>query len=250
MFAFRVLPLLDNVIQGLMLMCAMSVVPSILKLLTRPPQTSRKFNVLHIVLDVFSLIAQLSALVIWPLLSQTQNWQNGHSSDLAWSIPASLFLISLKHWENYVDKHTRLGKLGPIVLRLAKDIKKTRTKIYLMVSFWKICVTFLMMIAFLSMEVDTNDLFRFDPKDCANTTISYTQIPSIRLDWVFIWIVNMVAALICYFCARTAIKIQMQRFSFAVPLTLATPCKLSTSSCLINWNYYRVYPSQIANFWK
>merc|ERR550532_275933 len=51
MFAFRVLPLLNNAVQGLMLMCAVALVPSILKVLNRPRRQSAKFNILHIVLD-------------------------------------------------------------------------------------------------------------------------------------------------------------------------------------------------------
>lgn len=51
-----------------------------------------------ILLDVLAILAQITALLIWPVLS-----------DL-WFIPLALFLISFRWWENFVTPCSRFGK--------------------------------------------------------------------------------------------------------------------------------------------
>jgi hypothetical protein len=45
-----------------------------------------------------------------------------------------------------------------------------------------------------------------------------------KLDWLWVWLIQISSALVCYFLVRSAAKIRLQRFGFALPLTaIATP---------------------------
>ncbi|KAH3826735.1 hypothetical protein DPMN_128645 [Dreissena polymorpha] len=68
-----------------------------------------------------SLPPQISILVLWPI----HDVVTSSSSELTWTIPVSLLLISIGWWENYINKFTRMGRLG---LRL-KEFKHK-------VNFW------------------------------------------------------------------------------------------------------------------
>ena len=57
-FAFRVLPLIDDVIQGLALMAGVAFLPSVLRILNRPK--SQKLWIVQLVLDIVAFLAQVS----------------------------------------------------------------------------------------------------------------------------------------------------------------------------------------------
>ena len=80
----------------------------------------------QILLDIIACLAQLSGLIVWPVLIVTSGPESPWSKvsqDLVWAIPLSLFLISIGWWENYVDINTRMGKLSSHLVDL-KDSKK------------------------------------------------------------------------------------------------------------------------------
>ena len=68
------------------------------------------------------------------------------------------------------------------------------------------------------------------------TTISYSgttnlnprelppsNVPQMEIDWVWMWLVNCIASLVCYFFARSSAKILVQRICYALPLAISTP---------------------------
>lgn len=79
-FVFRVLPFLEDSIQGLGLMCACAVIPSFLKIMNRPP--TENLGGLQIILDVIAFLAQVSGMIALPVIKHTSN----HASDLKWAI--------------------------------------------------------------------------------------------------------------------------------------------------------------------
>ena len=44
-----------------------------------------------------------------------------------------------------------------------------------------------------------------------------------ELDWLWIWLIQVCCALVCYFFVRSAAKMRIQRLCYALPLTLSTP---------------------------
>lgn len=54
-------------------------------------------------------------------------------------------------------------------------------------------------------------------------TVSEKELPAMEIDWVWMWLVNCCASLVCYFFARSAAKIRIQRVAYALPLILTTP---------------------------
>ncbi len=55
------------------------------------------------------------------------------------------------------------------------------------------------------------------------TGIGLIELPDLELDWVWVWMINAGACLVCYFVARTAAKVHTQFVCYALPLTLASP---------------------------
>jgi len=53
--------------------------------------------------------------------------------------------------------------------------------------------------------------------------VSYDTLAEMELDWVWVWLVNCLSGLVCYFFARSAAKMQIQRLCYALPLVLSTP---------------------------
>jgi hypothetical protein len=44
-----------------------------------------------------------------------------------------------------------------------------------------------------------------------------------ELDWLWVWLTQVCSSLACYFFVRSAAKMRMQRFGYALPLALSTP---------------------------
>ena len=59
-----------------------------------------------------------------------------------------------------------------------------------------------------------------------------------KLDWLWVWLIQVSSALVCYFIVRSAAKMRFQRFGFALPLAaVATPLTyiILMSMCSV-WN--------------
>jgi len=71
---------------------------------------------LRVVIDLLALAAQVTGLVVWPLI------EGGREPSL-WYIPLALILTSFGWWENFVSKKSALGKI--INKSLCKLLKKS-----------------------------------------------------------------------------------------------------------------------------
>ena len=65
---------------------------------------------------------------------------------LLWFTPLALLLISLSHWENFVDQNNGLGCFGDMLMTMRKEIQQARTKIMAVSSLYKMFLTFLLAI--------------------------------------------------------------------------------------------------------
>ena len=238
---FVILPSLD-VVKGAMLTNCLCFVPGILSLVSRHSgESKRAFKTL---LDLISVISQLSAFIIWPIIA-TQERNN-----VAWSIPIVAFLVSIGWWENYVDKNSPFA-----LIRNAATIKnklhRTRHFTYIFVSIWKIMLIFITMIISLYLvdgsgmaifskfktsfsqhpiliQRDKSDLVMFANTDqfvgIEGETFEINSRSSIPYWFIF---VQISATWICYVFGKFACKICIQGFSFAFPVSLTVPVTIS-----------------------
>ena len=147
---FLVLPSLDNVIQGLMIMLGVALLPSSLKIFIRPKED----NILNIILDVLAFASQVSVLIVWPIVTAVNDEDETVLSRYPWAIPFSLVLVSVRWWENYLDRVIRLGRIRKPLLHLAGKVRRSRTKIQLVASVWKIGVSIAMMMICVGLQID------------------------------------------------------------------------------------------------
>jgi len=155
---FLVLPSLNDAVTALVLMLGVGTIPSILNITIR--ETSEQHRPLKVVLDSAAILVQLSIIVTWSVVLAFNNGREpGH---LIWTIPVSLLLISVRWWENYFDKVSKLGRLHKPMTRLVRAIRQSRTHIMLVASLWNIGISIIVMIVCVGVQVDKMDPLQQD----------------------------------------------------------------------------------------
>ncbi|XP_046338374.2 chitin synthase chs-2-like isoform X1 [Haliotis rufescens] len=230
-FSFQVLPSLDA-LRGLVLMMGVAFLPAVLKLFDSQESKGRKFYV--ILIDFLCVIVQLSVLLLWPLRNYFFSDTFYHET---WAIPTSLFLVSFGWWENYVNRYNRLGALGNKLRSLKRGIRRQRTKVYLIVSVWKIILTLSVMTVIMSdFNISCVKALYYLGHDGAHEcphlvnpygivnveAVEYFQSPF----WVML--IQTGCCLLCYTFAKTSCKILLQIGGFAIPLVLSMPILIGT----------------------
>ncbi|ESP01302.1 hypothetical protein LOTGIDRAFT_111741, partial [Lottia gigantea] len=250
LFMFRVLPCLDTV-RSLLLMNALCSVPAILRLFATKRSEDARRKITTVILDFLSVCMQLSAFVIVMVsmksecvktagedvedsvdvpkvvppppqsLPQTSAWSSTYAlSDMSWEIPLALVLISVNWWENFVDKDFRLGCIQIPVKDYKDTLHKVRVKSYLIANLWKVGLTFgfaFLLVPNLSMYGLNETVCSRIPSDPWRNWFTYMPL-----------LLQVCASGLCYYFARLACKLCMQRFSFAIPLSLATPVAVAS----------------------
>ena len=212
---FVVLPLLNTSIQAAIIMLGVGIVSSIMLLSNR---LAGDYNPVHVILDFGAVIFQGTAIFAWPIMHGLSDTDNVGGLTLCWSIPVGLILVSTGWWQNYT---TDKGKLP--FNNFLWDIKERsiecKSKLHFCASVWKAIVVFLFTIGYAALhqdirhlDTDVSKLFNLDFEDECSGDISPLDIPAMGDDWIWVWLINMGAGLVAYFCARTAAKIQAQQF--------------------------------------
>ena len=223
LFAFYVLPALDP-IRGLMLTFGVGVVPAILKMFDRQSDDGRKFYIC--LADTLALLAQISILLLWPI----RNAIASENLELTWTIPTSLLLISVGWWENFMNKYTSMGKIGNRLKEFKHNVRRMRTKIYILASLWKIILTLgLMTIMMSAGSSSCVKVLYFDTeyaKDCPhllNPSGNNVDQTEHKGDPYWVAVIQVISCLLCYQLSKTACKIMLQVVSFSLPLMIAAP---------------------------
>ncbi|XP_033728584.1 chitin synthase chs-2-like isoform X2 [Pecten maximus] len=227
-FVFYLLPTLDPV-RGLLLTFGVAFLPSLLKIFDNKSEAGKPVYLL--IADFVAMVFQASVLILWPAVNLTR----GENLNESWSILVSLFLISLGWWENYINKFTHLGKFGNALKEFKRNIRRMRTRIYMIVSFWKILMTFGFMVALISefkAPCVAELLYLGDDKvmSCPHfvnpLNAANVESKNYMNDPFWISIVQVFSCLLCYTFAKSACKILLQVVSFSLPLMLAAPIML------------------------
>ncbi|CAH1788341.1 unnamed protein product [Owenia fusiformis] len=132
LFVFKVLPQFD-IIRGVLLMNTTCFIPALLKLLL----TKGNRGPLSIIMDILAVLMQGSVFfLITMYLTRDKNTVSGIIEII--QIPASGVLISLRYWENFVDRDFAFIPIQAI----KRNIRRGRCKTYVFASMWKIGLTF------------------------------------------------------------------------------------------------------------
>lgn len=239
LLVFLVLPDLD-VIKAAMLTNCVCFVPAVLGLLSRHSDEPRR--PLKVIFDMLAIIFQGSALAIWPIAEKGPR---------AWCIPIAVVLVSMRWWENYLDKKSPIGFIKKLS-SVKEDLRKSRYFTYIFMSIWKILLILCAMFGFLNITMESATLifrgfsvsFRSHPIQVqqvrrtmlladmpdiptASPLDEQVSIPSIAMAPIHVALIQISAALVCYVFAKFSCKICIQGFSFAFPISLTIPVSIS-----------------------
>lgn len=227
LMVFKILPNLD-VFQGLLIVNAVFTLPALFKIFLsstsknttqgRGPKMATK------VFDVLAFIGQISAPVVIVLAMVVEGVEIGHfqklyqkDKNLVWEIPVSLILLSTVWWENYIERQ---------LVCVRALLHSMRQKTTVVISMWKIGLTFLFGYALTGYDYDVNIIslhIRLHGQVETNTTTD----DDIPVEQYFVelspFLAQIIVALLGCMLSKLACKLCMQHFGFSLPLLLVTP---------------------------
>ena len=257
MLAFLVLPEMDS-LRGLVLTAGLATIPSFLQMITRLGRDSEgksKISWQWLLLDIPAILAQLSAAILWPTFQYVNDSTSNHEH--AWAIPVAVVLVSCGWWEAYAEENLG-GTVGKWLWQVKKEmLDKSRYFTYLIVTPLKVATFFsgLLLLTFYTGAVTNNNLslsytdiffkgfltsfgnhsYRVVEviensintgqyfEDGFPTTFFYDIPIAGNMNYVYILIIQIVTSYGAYIFAKFASKVQIQSFSFAIPLTCVIP---------------------------
>ncbi|XP_017023062.1 chitin synthase chs-2 isoform X1 [Drosophila kikkawai] len=241
LLTFTVLPALD-VTRGAMLCCCVCFVPALLNLLTGTRLHWKSVDSLVLGLSILALLAQGSAFLLWPSMSDRLEVQ-------LLTIP--LLLVSFRWWENFANTHEALAYI-------IRTIRCTRSRYHIYLYLAPLKVIVFAGMGFLLHGQDFVEYFtRFldawrphlitlvqtgGDSIALNSTLGNSSIraqpPRTQFTMqsspnavVYAMAVQVVAAYLCHVFGKFACKIKIQVFSYALPLSLAGP----TAVCVVTY---------------
>jgi len=131
LLVYKVLPAYD-IVRALLLTCATNVVPAALKLLL----TKGGRSPLSVIIDICALLMQCSVFFLCTMYTRSPAFQFPDSLHLL-ELCASVLLISMRYWENFIDRD--IGTLS--VQNFKQTLRLGRCKMYIFASIWKIALT-------------------------------------------------------------------------------------------------------------
>ncbi|XP_070174081.1 uncharacterized protein [Littorina saxatilis] len=221
LLVFRILPRLD-VVHGLLFLSVVATVPSIIKPIMGVVVSRKKRQTLFItinwILDILAIVGQLSVFPVVFLLHYDET--SGKNALNTLDVIGALVFVSLSCWENFMDGRffVNLADGNPLknfVLKRRFDLERGRYIPQLITSVMKIGGT-----------IGLAHLYN------GNTTLEYRDafvtLGTLYEDWraVTAIVVLTLSALVCHYSTYIACKLWMQKISFVIPVTLATPCAI------------------------
>ncbi|KAL9910764.1 chitin synthase 2 isoform 2-T2 [Glossina fuscipes fuscipes] len=214
---FYVFPRIDS-IRALFLCNGVCFIPSVLNILMGTKIRGKSIAVYSI--SLLALIAQASTFVVWPVINESMAMQ---------ILVVPLILISFRWWENYINSYSSIVNLIKLVRRT-----KSRYHTYLYLSPVKILVFTLTAFALTGQPMEeyfTKFTQAWKPHDIVIKKQFIVQSnPNVV---VSLLLSQVLSSYLCYIFGKFACKIKIQEFSFALPISLATPLSAATIVILI-----------------
>ena len=253
-----------NSLRAIMATNAVAIVPGVLKILMKKDIFLKK--PVHLALTGVAVLVQVSALIIWPALDEVVNNNEYDTIDHNWALPVGLLLTSFGWWECYVEEEGPLKKLWDIKTLMTDGC--ARGFIYFFISLWKILLFMVSMIIIapaadivpgwnsifdlFTQSFETNE-FILRSADGGN----YLQQDNL-IRWEKLWkspalviLVQIACTWITYVFGKFACKCSIQRWCFALPISLVTPLCISTLAPLCFYklqdscNYSSSFPKHL-----
>lgn len=131
LFVFRVLPMFDAV-RAVLLMCCSNIFPAVLKLI----MTKGGRKPLAIIMDIIAVGMQGSVFFFVTLYNSRNGRPTRDLIEMV-EIVSSLFLISVRYWENFIDRDI----CSISMQRIKQSLRLGRCKTYIFASLWKMALT-------------------------------------------------------------------------------------------------------------
>lgn len=151
MLVYVALPSLD-VVRGVMLTSCICFIPGAFGILSRNKKTDHRQWGLKLCADILALLAQFSALIIWPWKHYQDTYNPLASAKMknqyeleTLLIPISIVLASFGWWENYVNSKSPFSLIKKLA-ETKQHLNKTRYFTYIFVSCWKMALMFATML--------------------------------------------------------------------------------------------------------
>ncbi len=200
----------------------------------------------RIIYFIFNLLSMMMQISIIPIVLATS-----YLMAFNWYLPVALVLVSLSSMRNYLEfayfqtvnanslnaNLTLKQRLDLLLFKLSTNLRQTkinidksRHKIGLITNIWKIAI-FLLFAHIFNNKFKFNSILAIVEKASNNSNFSsnYTSVLNLKsqpLYYIYPFILQLISTLICYLGASLAFKLRMNRFCFALPMTLTTPISL------------------------
>lgn len=193
------------------------------------------------IVDLVAIAAQITGFVVWPLLE---------NRPVLWVIPIAALMTSCGWWENFVFTQSPFGMIRAMG-RCKEELNRTRYFTFMFLSVWK-CLFFgavLMFVLFVNgddplsiftlasagfgphkivVEEVSNLLTQTIPDFIDASQITDTiEINALENTVVYVLLIQILAAYLCYIFGKFACKILIQGFSYAFPVNLTIPVAIS-----------------------
>ncbi|KAL3836165.1 hypothetical protein ACJMK2_021607 [Sinanodonta woodiana] len=235
LFVFRVLPKLD-VVRAVLILNAVGIVPSCLsnicsaafkrKQKTGHPCENSLNTTAKLVLDILSFLAQMSVV---PVIILFEYFPGDNAREIEGfelntvEVIFTIFMVSFSMWENFVDDRfcgelSYRSGLRNFLVSLKFDLQESRPKIFFFTSLIKIAV---IIGAVYGLQLQDN---LTEGKDLVqNAWSAFDQLHKQHMAVKSSALILPITTFVGYYAAYTACKLNLQVFSFSVPLFLSTP---------------------------
>ncbi|XP_046403163.1 chitin synthase chs-2 isoform X1 [Ischnura elegans] len=240
-----VLPDLD-VVRAAMITNCVCIIPGFLGMLSRNEKQDSPNRWPKVIVDAVAVVGQVTGLVVWPMLE-------GGSNPRMWVIPIALLCTSAAWWENYVSKQSPFSIIRSMS-RVKERLRRTRYFTYIFISIWKIIVFFSISLFSLHLHGQSvPNFFKLFSEGFSMHKVVVTEVKTVYSSGIgivpdlsdavptgetvemtvsystniYVLIIQIISAYICYIFGKFACKILIQGFSFAFPVNLIVPVTIS-----------------------
>ena len=194
-------------------------------------------------LDAISIILVVVGLIVWPVVNSSFS---DTPDDLikTWAFPVGAILTSFGWWESFVSENSKIPPIRYLWRIKTKMIEGlSRYVTYLFISAWKILFFFILFIAFSTTVNDISDTSQlFDVfKESMHgygynvTGVNGEEPYNQSINWLInnnlpwkILVTQIACGYAAYIFGKFACKVNIQKFAFAIPLTLVMPASIAT----------------------
>lgn len=242
---FIVIPNMDP-ISGLLITLCVGVIPGVMKIFYptagpsnpkikdgRPSITTSLFVT---VLSIVGAVGQLGAIAIWAYHVYIEFNKSYPSIQYVICLILAPIFTSIYWWENYIYEGKKQSYGIP---KLARHMRKCRTKLTLYASVWKMVITLVLPTAIFGINCDNLSdscsktmYFKLD-KATVHSGIGHVDLVSEKKFGecshylpLIVAAVGVLCSGVCFKVGKIACKIMTQIVDYSIPLVLSTPAAL------------------------